>query len=407
MKKTSYLGSDFEIKSVQVGERVISGYAAVIGTMDKGRDILDAGAFTKTLQKKTPGQVAVFIGHAVGTLPMGIPQVIRVEGKGLYTETKIKPGPMGDDLLETARFFQEHGQPLGLSIGYYADRSRYEAGPDQKTARRLLDVDLIEYSFAASQIVMHPDALVVGVKTRGTMGYRIEQKDGRFCVYALEDNHEVGSYESETVAAFVMNALSKEVGEDPVADAYSELMKTEDIQGLPDASFLYVEEGDKGPDGKTLLHEKRHFPYRNADGSLNVAQLKVAIAELPTSTVPKEAAYILQARARRLLEHSTKTGVESAVWKEGSAPELRALGYHLIDLSEGIADDQEAMRLLELETKAGRAMGNGNLSNLHDLTQRVTLLHQASCELSEDCPLKTDQQKLLTRYQYELNLLEV
>jgi hypothetical protein len=115
----------------------------------------------------------------------------------------------------------------------------------------------------------------------------------------------------------------------------------------------------------------------------------------------------LQARARRLLEHSTKTGVESDVWKEGSAPEIRALGYHLIDLSEGIADDQEAMRLLALETKAGRAMSGSKLSDLHDVAQRVTLLHQASCTLSENCPLKTDQQKVLTRYQYELNLLEV
>jgi HK97 family phage prohead protease len=456
--QTSHFGAAFEIKTIDESQRIISGYAAVIGTMDRGRDIIDAKALTATLTEKKPADVAVFIAHKADALPIGIPLVMRLDAKGLYTETKVKPGPVGDDLLETAKFLQEHGQPLGLSIGYYARKSAYEVGPDHKTARRLLDIDLMEYSFAPHQTIMHPDAVMTGVKTmNGHYGYRLDERDGRFFIVCLDGDQEVGSYDSEETASAVLGALSKVTGENPYFDSpfvgektlmpynirqvdgqycvvnaksgkklgchpsrkeaiqqmravYANEGKTVDlsesqIADLPDSAFLYIEDGDKDLEGKTLPRSLRHFPIVNADGEIEPAYVSMALAELPDSKIDGTVKMRLEARARRLLEREAKT--EEPSWKEGSAPEIRALGYHMIDLSERIADDQEALRRLGLDTKAGRAMSDTHLTSLHDRIVEMKQLHDATCPLSEDCPLKTDQEKVLTRYQYELSLLEV
>jgi HK97 family phage prohead protease len=456
------MSAQFEIKTVDEAQRVISGYAAVIGTMDRGRDIIDQAAFTKTLQEKKPSDIAVFIAHKADTLPVGVPLVMRVDAKGLYTETKIAPGPSGDDLLATAKFLQEYGQPLGQSIGYYARKSTYEAGPDHKTVRRLLDIDLMEYSFASHQTIMHPDARVTGVKAmmRGQMGYQVEERDGKFAVVCLDGFQDVGVYDTRDMAETVLGALSKVTGEDPYLDSPALMGKavrvmpyrieksgnehcvinsqtgrklgchptrkdaiqqlravyvsTEgktipseaEVADLPDSAFLFVEKGEQDREGKTLPRSHRHFPIRGADGEVNEVQVALALAEIPGDEhLDSSQKARLTARARRLLESDVKT--ETPEWKEGAALESLALGYQLIALSQGIAHDQEAMRLLALDTKAGRAMGEAQLKSLHDLVMEVKQVHDASCGLGEDCPLKTDQQKVLTRYQLELDLLEV
>ncbi len=46
---------------------------------------------------------------------------------------------------------------------------------------------------------------------------------------------------------------------------------------LPDSSFAYIEPGGKkDSSGKTVPRKLRHFPYKNADGSLNRAHVIAA-----------------------------------------------------------------------------------------------------------------------------------
>jgi hypothetical protein len=52
------------------------------------------------------------------------------------------------------------------------------------------------------------------------------------------------------------------------------------MNDLPDSSFLYVESGEKDSEGKTTPRSKRHLPYKNASGEVDLPHLRNAISRL-------------------------------------------------------------------------------------------------------------------------------
>lgn len=73
---------------------------------------------------------------------------------------------------------------------------------------------------------------------------------------------------------------------------------------LPDSAFLYVEPGAEKQDGKTTPLSKRHFPVRDASGTVDPAHARNAIARIPQSNAPgltPEMKTALQKKARNLL----------------------------------------------------------------------------------------------------------
>lgn len=82
------------------------------------------------------------------------------------------------------------------------------------------------------------------------------------------------------------------------------------MNDLPDSSFLFIEAGgEKDGDGKTKPRSKRHFPYKDAAGKIDMPHLRNAIARIPQSDAPgltPEKKRSLQARARKLLEGANK-----------------------------------------------------------------------------------------------------
>jgi HK97 family phage prohead protease len=79
------------------------------------------------------------------------------------------------------------------------------------------------------------------------------------------------------------------------------------INGLPDSAFLYVESGEKDGEGKTVPRSKRHFPYKNAEGSVDLPHLRNALARIPQSNLPQAAKDRATAKARRILESQGKS----------------------------------------------------------------------------------------------------
>ncbi len=401
-KTMDYYGTSVEIKTVDFQQRIIAGYAAVHHTVDRVGDIIEPAASAWAVKQiGTPADVGVFIAHQYDRLPMGIPLRIEATDRGLYTETLIKPGPAGDDLLHTAKFLQDHGQPLGLSIGYRTVESK----PDRvqgKMIRRIGKYRLKEFSFAAHQTIAHPSALALSVKalTEGTnappaaslpsdekgagMQYRIETVDGKWSVYCDtdndgdgDDNRLIGTYASQEMAEAVAAALRGEHGTGPGEGDGEPEERGEEMTAsgktmseakaawtgqymdtLPDASFLYIEPGGhRGADGLTVPRSLRHLPYKDAEGKVAMARVEAAISHLgQDATLPgvddTEKAS-LQARLRRVRESAIegKTYEESAEWKTGAPLAVRALAYRLLDLSERIASEQKAMTLLGEDTK--------------------------------------------------------
>jgi hypothetical protein len=53
------------------------------------------------------------------------------------------------------------------------------------------------------------------------------------------------------------------------------------VNNLPDSAFLHVEPGGKkDKEGKTTPRSKRHLPYRDANGKVDLPHLRAAITRL-------------------------------------------------------------------------------------------------------------------------------
>lgn len=277
------LVATLEVKAVDDGQRLIEGYAAA-WSLDRVGDVIDVKAFDRTLREKAPADVAVFVGHQHDALPVGEALEMRPDGHGLHTKTRVLEGPQGDQLLAAAR----RGL-LGLSIGYRVRASRPDR-IDGKTVRRLTDVDLVEYSFAAKATIANPAALVTAVKTDG-------------------------------------------VAMDP--------------DTLPDAAFAHVEPGTLDTEQKTVPRANRHFPHHLADGTVDPEAVRRAVAEAASSPLAHKA-------LPHLLRHAAgHDDAADAVWGEGVAPALLLIAHDLAHLAERAADQQKALLALGEDTKSG------------------------------------------------------
>lgn len=84
------------------------------------------------------------------------------------------------------------------------------------------------------------------------------------------------------------------------------------VNDLPDSAFLYIEPGgSKDEDGKTKPRSLRHFPYRDASGSVDVAHARNAIARIPQASIPEGLKSKLQERARNLLDDAQKAVLQT------------------------------------------------------------------------------------------------
>lgn len=75
------------------------------------------------------------------------------------------------------------------------------------------------------------------------------------------------------------------------------------INDLPDGSFMYIEPGGtKDEDGKTKPRSLRHFPYKDANGKIDLPHLRNAVAQAPKSNLPAKVIADVQSHGRKLLE---------------------------------------------------------------------------------------------------------
>lgn len=71
------------------------------------------------------------------------------------------------------------------------------------------------------------------------------------------------------------------------ADALKAVWSAKQQDQLNDAAFLYIEPGGETTDGKTTPRSLRHFPVRDADGTLDDAPVRNVLARIPQSTLPQ------------------------------------------------------------------------------------------------------------------------
>jgi len=94
---------------------------------------------------------------------------------------------------------------------------------------------------------------------------------------------------------------------------------TEYINNLPDDCFAYIEAGGQKDDqGKTVPRSLRHLPYKNAEGNLDAAHVRNALARLDQTEIPAEAKKVA---LKKLCAAAGELGIESAVCNLDSTAE--------------------------------------------------------------------------------------
>lgn len=110
------------------------------------------------------------------------------------------------------------------------------------------------------------------------------------------------------------------------------------INNLPDSAFLYVESGGKkDSEGKTVPRTLRHLPYKDANGKIDLAHLRNALARIPQSNLSQDIKDKLTAKAKKLLESA------NASLEDKNLDELETLKAQLADFETKLADAQKKL----------------------------------------------------------------
>jgi HK97 family phage prohead protease len=135
-----YKSFPLEIKDIDSKQGIFTGYCSSYGVKDAGGDIVDLGAFSKTIKERGPQsnrpRVKCLYQHDPFH-PIGKPLVLEEKSFGLYHETKLSGTTMGKDAL----ILLEEKVITEQSIGYSTIKAENKDG-----SRHLKELVLWEYS---------------------------------------------------------------------------------------------------------------------------------------------------------------------------------------------------------------------------------------------------------------------
>lgn len=136
---------------------IFSGYASLFGIVDLGQDIVERGAFARSLAARGAAGIRMLFQHDPGE-PIGTWTEMREDARGLFVRGRLNDGTRR---AREVRALMKGGALDGLSIGFRAVRTRRDPATG---IRRILEADLWEISVVT--FPMLPAARVDSVKAR-------------------------------------------------------------------------------------------------------------------------------------------------------------------------------------------------------------------------------------------------
>jgi len=151
-----HLVFESEIKSDVKG--IFTGYGSIFGNEDQGKDIMQKGAFTKSLVSRPANKVKMLFQHKTDE-PIGIFTDMYEDEKGLFVKGQLAMGTQkGREAYELLKM----GALDGMSIGFRADPEKQGYNENKRGVRTLKEVDLMEISLVT--FPMNESALIETVK---------------------------------------------------------------------------------------------------------------------------------------------------------------------------------------------------------------------------------------------------
>lgn len=160
----------FELNEVKLEDQTstrgfFSGYGSIFGNVDLGGDIVERGAFSKSLNEwSSKGQLPQMLWYHNEQEIIGEWTKMVEDESGLYVEGKLWIN--GESKIERAvqaYNVLKSNSVKGLSIGYRVKDRETQENFDGSVIRRLKEIELFEVSIAPW--AMNPQASVTGVKS--------------------------------------------------------------------------------------------------------------------------------------------------------------------------------------------------------------------------------------------------
>jgi len=215
---TGYFEVEAELKAYEDDDEkekdkgMFEGYASIFGNKDLGNDVIEKGAFMRSLRRKGAKKIKMLYQHDTKE-PIGVFDKVMEDQNGLYVKGRLAMGTQkGKEVYELMKM----GAIDGLSVGYRVD-SKGQSYDDKRKYRVLKEVDLMEIS--AVTFPMNPRARIQAVKSDMTV---------REWEHKLREVGDLSHSESKVAASAVHKALSqREVDKD--ADLLSIINATTQI----------------------------------------------------------------------------------------------------------------------------------------------------------------------------------
>lgn len=155
IRRTERKFVDLVIDAVEA-DGVFSGYASLFGRVDLGKDLVERGAFARSLRKRGADGIRMLFQHDPKE-PIGVWTDIREDARGLFVRGRLsKDVARAREVLSLMR----GGALDGLSIGFRTVR----ANKDASGVRHIHEADLWEISVVT--FPMLPEARIQTVKGR-------------------------------------------------------------------------------------------------------------------------------------------------------------------------------------------------------------------------------------------------
>lgn len=158
MKNLNTSSASFELKKEPDADGAFEGYASVFDVVDNGMDVVNRGAFVKSLSTRKPKM----LWQHDPNRPIGVWDEVREDERGLFVKGRIlEDVALGRDAIALLK----GGALDSMSIGYRTVKATKEGASGM--VRRLMEVDLWEVSLVT--FPMLDDAQVTAVKSISTI----------------------------------------------------------------------------------------------------------------------------------------------------------------------------------------------------------------------------------------------
>lgn len=152
-------GFDIGFKDADTKQGIVTGYFAMFGNKDMDGDIIERGAFTKTIKERGPSGkklIKYLLDHNREKVVAKINNLYEDE-KGLYYEAKIGTHAAGQDFLKMVEsdLINQH------SFGFRTIKEDYD---ETLKANRIREVMLYEGS-AIQFLGANPETTIIGLKS--------------------------------------------------------------------------------------------------------------------------------------------------------------------------------------------------------------------------------------------------